>query len=161
MSTNIGKIGSCCNNYSIQNGMFVSPYLSEDINAGQYLEPKIKPYSGWASYKNNKSGQFNRQLCWKCHDFKGYPQSPGLYNLDINDKPPILPNYRAMKKADIDYQIYQAKRLSINPGSYGSDYVNYFNTQCGFLYPKRYVKGNWPDEQLIYTNVPTKRSCKN
>lgn len=157
MSTHVGRVGSCCNNYNVQSGMYLGPYLNQDINA-TIEEPRIKPYSGWASYKNVKSGQYNRQLCWTCAGFKGYPQTPGLYDLNIVDTPPPMPNYPAMAKADDHYQIYQAERLQNHPGHYGSWYVNYLNEECGSLYPKRYVKGNWPDEQLIYTNTPA-RGC--
>ena len=158
MSSYVGRVGSCCNNYNVQNGMYLGPYLAQDVNAS-ILNPRIKPYSGWASYKNVKSGQYNRQLCWTCGGFKGFPQDPGVYDLNIVDTPPPMPNYPAMKRADEFYQIYQADRLSNHPGSYGSGYVNYLNTQCGSLYPERYVKGFWPDEQLIYTNTPA-RGCR-
>lgn len=157
MSTYVGKVGSCCNNYNVQNQMFIGPYAFQDINA-TILYPRIKPYSGWASYKNVKSGQYNRQLCWTCKDFKGYPQTPGVYDLNIIDTPPALPDYYLMDVADRNYQIYQKRRMQNYPGRYGSDYVNYLTSQCGFLYPKRYIKGNWPDEQLIYTNTPA-RGC--
>ena len=111
-----------------------------------------------ASYKNVKSGQYNRQLCWNCADFKGYPQTPGVYDLNIVDTPLAMPNYKAMAKADRNYQIYQSERMSNHPGSYDGPYVNYLNEECRSVYPKRYVKGNWPDEQLIYTNTPA-RGC--
>lgn len=149
----VGNVGSCCNNYNVQSGMYMGPYLTQDMQASD-VAPKIKPYNGWASYKNVKSGQYNRQLCWRCADFKGYPQAPGVYNLNIVDTPVPMPDYKAMKIANEHYQIYQAERLHNHPGYMGSEYVNYFNDQCGSLYPRRYVKGNWPDEQLIYTNTP-------
>ena len=157
MSVYVGKVGSCCNNYNVQNNMFVGPYASQDVNAS-ILQPRIKPYSGWASYKNNKSGQFNRQLCWKCSDFKGYPQAAGVYPLNIVDTPPLIPNYKVQEIADKNYQIYQAERMKNDPGSYGTNHVNYLNTTCGKVYPKQYVKGHWPDEQLLYTNTP-KNGC--
>ena len=82
MSTYVGRVGSCCNNYNTQSNMFIGPYLVQDMNASA-LKPRIKPYSGWASYKNVISGQYNRQLCWNCADFKGYPQTAGVYDLNI------------------------------------------------------------------------------
>ena len=157
MSTYVGRVGSCCNNYNVQNGMYIGPYLSEDMPTSA-VEPRIKPYSGWASYKNVKSGQYNRQLCWNCAGFIGYPQTPGVYDLNIVNTPLPMPNYEAMAEADRRYQIYQARRMSNDPGTYSGPYVNYLNEDCGFMYPKRYVKGNWPDEQLIYTNTPS-RGC--
>ena len=157
MSSYVGKVGSCCNNYNVQNGMFNGPYLNQTINTS-ILEPRIKPYSGWASYKNNISGQFNRQLCYNCYDFKGYPQTPGLYPVNIQNSKLPRPNPNNLKLADDFYQIYQAERLSNDPGSYNSNYVNYLNNQSSYLYPKRYVKGHWPDEKLIFTNTPT-NSC--
>lgn len=157
MSTYVGRVGSCCNNYSYQDGMFIAPYYNQDIEATA-LDPRIKLYSGWASYKNNKSGQYNRQICWKCKDFKGFPQDPGVYDLNIVDTPSPLPDYKAMADADKLYQDYQRRRMSNHPGAYGTGYVNYLNYQCGNLYPKRYVKGNWPDEQLEFTNTPL-NSC--
>ena len=153
----VGRVGSCCNNYNTQSNMFIGPYLVQDVNA-DVMNPRIKAYSGWASYKNAKSGQYNRQLCWNCADFKGFPQAPGVYDLNIVDTPPALPDWSAMALADKNYQTYQRERMMNNPGSYGTNYVNYLNSQCGNLYPKRYVKGNWPDEQLIYTNTPA-RGC--
>ena len=158
MSTYVGRVGSCCNNYNVSNGMMVAPYEAHDVLASS-MGPRIKAYSGWASYKNVKSGQYNRQHCWKCADFKGFPQSPGVYDRNIVDTPPPMPNFAAMKAANDQYQVYQAARMSNGPGSYGSGYVNYLNTECGALYPKRYVKGNWPDEYLIYTNTPA-NGCK-
>lgn len=153
MSTYVGRVGSCCNNYNYQSGMFLGPYLTQDVNADTQ-KPRVKPYSGWASYKNVKSGQYNRQLCWNCGDFKGFPQTPGVYDLNIVDTPIPLPNQRAMNQADLHYQIYQAQRLRNSSGN-----CNYLNDNCsGKIYPKRYVKGNWPDEQLIYTNTPA-RGC--
>lgn len=157
MSSYVGRVGSCCNNFNVQSGMYLGPYLNQDVTT-DVLKPRIKPYSGWASYKNNKSGQFNRQLCWTCAGFKGFPQTAGTYDLNIVDTPLPLPDYQAMALADKHYQIYQADRLSNHPGRYGSKYVNYLNTECGSLYPQQYVKGNWPDEQLIYTNTPA-RGC--
>lgn len=151
------RVGSCCNNYNTQDGMFIGPYLTQDMPASA-INPRIKPYSGWASYKNVKSGQYNRQLCWRCADFKGFPQTPGVYDLNIADTPSPMPDYSAMQKADTFYQIYQAERMRNHPGSYTGDYVNYLNFDCGSLYPQHYVKGYWPDEQLIYTNTPA-RGC--
>jgi len=151
----IGKVGSCCNNYNTSSGMYTGPYMSQDVNADITM-PRIKPYSGWASYKNNKSGQFNRQLCWTCSDFKGFPQTPGVYDLNIINTPLPLPDYNKMRQANFNYLQYQARRMSNHPGAYGTDYVNYLTSECGFMYPKRYEKGNWPDEQLIYTNTPFK-----
>ena len=144
------SVGSCCNNFNVQSNMYLGPYLNQDINA-TVLTPRVKPYSGWSSYKNVKSGQYNRQLCWTCSGFKGFPNSAGVYDLNIVDTPPALPNYRAMANADFNYQIYQKTRMS-------NGYNNYLDSKCGSLYPRRYVKGNWPDEQLIYTNTPT-RGC--
>jgi hypothetical protein len=156
MSTHVGNVGVVGNNHNVQNGMYVGPYLTQDMPASA-MDPRIKPYGGWASYKNVKSGQYNRQLCWSCADFKGFPQAPGVYNLNIVDTPLAMPNRPAMNLADNFYQTYQAERMSNHPGQVGSGYVNYLNEQCGALYPRRYVKGYWPDEQLIYTNTPAPR----
>ncbi len=153
MSTHVGRVGSCCNDTNYHSGMLIDPYMVQDINA-EVLMPRIKPYSGWASYKNVKSGQYNRELCWTCAGYRGFPQAAGVYDLNIVDGPPALPNPQKWKETDERYQRYQAARMSNDPGSYGSGYVNYLNNQCGALYPRQYVKGNWPDEQLIYTNTP-------
>jgi len=153
MNSYVGRVGSCCNNFNYKDGMLIGPYQAQNFLATD-LNPRIKPYSGWASYKNVKSGQYNRELCWPCKDFKGYPQTPGVFDLNIVNSPPALPNYAEMQRKDTEYQIYQAERMENHPGSYGGEYVNYLNNQCGYLYPKRYVKGYWPDEQLIYTNTP-------
>lgn len=154
MSTHVGTVGTCCNQPNVINGMFNGPFFVQDQYAESML-PRVKAYSGWSSYKNVKSGQYNRTSCWKCHDFKGFPQTPGVYDLNIVDTPPRPDPTRAQQlAADKRYQVYQAVRMNNNPGRYGSNHVNYLNSQCGSLYPKRYIKGNWPDEQLIYTNTP-------
>lgn len=149
MSTHVGRVGSCCNNYNYQAGMFLAPYLAQDVST-EVLMPQIKPYTGWASYKNVKSGQYNRQQCWTCGSMKGFPQEVGLYNLNIVNTPLPRPDYAAMAEADLRYQVYQERRMN-NAPSVGN---NYLTPSFGTVYPKRYVKGNWPDEQLIYTNVP-------
>lgn len=153
MNSYIGRVGSCCNNFNYVDGMLIKPYLAQSVYATE-LNPRIKPYSGWASYKNVKSGQYNRQLCWPCNNFKGFPQTPGVFDLNIVNSPPALPDFAAQRAADEQYQIYQAERMRNHPGKYGTGYVNYLNHQCGSVYPKRYVKGNWPDEQLVVTNTP-------
>lgn len=149
MSTHVGRVGSCCNNYNYQAGMFTAPFNPVDVST-DILLPQIKPYSGWASYKNVKSGQYNRQMPWTCGAMKGFPQEVGVYNLNIVDTPLPRPDYAAMAEANLRYQIYQQRRMSNTPST-GS---NYLTQSYGTVYPKRYVKGNWPDEQLIYTNVP-------
>jgi hypothetical protein len=147
----------CCNNFNYQGGMYMGPYLPQEMPASA-MNPRIKPYSGISSYKNVKSGQYNRQLCWPCADFKGFPQAPGVYNLNIVDTPPPMPDYNAMKLADFNYQIYQNRRMQNSSIIYNKKgenvYSNYLDTCCGNLYPNQYVKGNWPDEKLIYTNAP-------
>lgn len=148
----------CCNNGNVQSGMFMGPYLTQDVDAYAALNPRLKMNSGWSNYKNVKSGNYNRQPCWRCAGFKGFPQAPGVYPLNIVDTPVPLPNRHAMDIADRNYQIYQAARLSNNPGSYCGRHVNYLNNDHAFVYPERYVKGYWPDEQLIYTNT-AKGSC--
>ena len=155
MSIQIGKVGSCCNNYDVRDGMFVAPYTqSSNTIPIDAIKPRLKANTGWSNYKNVKSGQYNRQSCWKCADFKGIPDAPGVYDLNITDVSIPEPNFAGMKQADAQYQEYQAFRMQNNPGCYGTDHVNYLNNQCAKVYPKRYMKGNWPDEQLIYTNAP-------
>lgn len=126
-----------------------------DVNVN-ILQPRIKMPGGISNYMNVKSGNYNRQICGQCLSFKGFPQAPGVYNVDINDMPSSLPNYRELENQQLRLAIYQAERMSNHPGSYRSGgYVNYLNTECNKLYPKRYVKGYWPDEQLIFTNTPS------
>lgn len=117
-------------------------------------QPVVKPYSGWASYRNNKSGNFNRSLCGNCLHARGYPQAAGTYPLNIDDTP--------WRKIELErvYQPIDQERIDINTGNIGGYYVNYLNEQCKLVYPRRYVKGFWPDEQKIYTNAP-KNDCYN
>jgi len=110
--------------------------------------PHLKLNGGFSNYKNVKSGNYNRQPCWTCHDFKGFPQTPGLFDLNIVNAPQI-----SEKKLHF-HKVFQPHRLSNHPGSYNSGYVNYLNEDSSYLYPKRYIKGFWPDEQLVYTNTP-------
>jgi hypothetical protein len=153
MSTYVAQLNQCCNNFNYQRGMYMGPYLTQDIMTN-VIEPRIKPYSGWSSYKNVKSGQYNRELCWSCKDFKGFPQDPGVYNLNIINTPLNIPDYNKMKIADENYQTYQKTRMS--NFSNINNYNNYLmDNKCYYLYPKQYINGNWPDEQLIYTNTPS------
>jgi hypothetical protein len=163
MGTYVGRVGGNIN--GITDGIFTAPYALQDQQAGAY--PRVKAYTGWASYKNVKSGQYNRQLCGECLSYKGFPQDAGVYNLNISNTPPPPPNYAAMQRVNEFYQIYQADRMNNQPlgnalsanglpaGAYGSKYVNYLNAQSGSLYPQQYVKGYWPDEQLEFTSTPT------
>jgi len=133
-------------------GKHTKPFL---VQEDTFLSPRIVPYNGWDSYKNVKSGQYNRQLCWTCSNFIGYPQEPGLYNLNINygHLQPILNDERL----DNRYIEYQKRRLSNYEGvQQNGMYRNYLDSNnCNFkLYPKKYVSGNWPDQQLLYTNTP-------
>lgn len=121
------------------------------------LKPRIKAYSGWSSYKNVKSGNYNRQSCGQCLGFKGFPQTPGVYDLDIVDTPPRVNNSNN-RNIDLRYQIYQAERMSNGIHGCNSGYRNYLDEQRYNLYPQRYVKGNWPDERLIYTNTPVQKN---
>lgn len=147
-------VNSCCNNRSVQSGMFIGPYLPTDLSL-VYKIPRVKTYSGWDNYKNAKTGQYNRQVCGYCAKFKGFPQTPGVYNTRLadayaNDE---LEMYKR-EMANCRYAEYQKRRMEIYPGDVNGDYNNYFNTTCNYLYPQKYVKGNWPDEKLIYTNIP-------
>ena len=54
-----------------------------------------------------------------------------------------------------EYQQYIQRRIENHPGNWNGYYVNYLNEECGSIYPKRYVKGFWPDEQKQVTNTPT------
>jgi len=116
--------------------------------------PHLKMYSGLSSYKNVKSGNYNRQPCWTCHNFKGFPQTAGLFDLNV-----IQPNQQSYQLSTPKYYSMnsnrQAHRLDNHSGTYKSGYVNYLNQEQTYLYPKRYIKGFWPDEQLIYTNTPS------
>lgn len=145
---------SCCGsrNKNVQAGMYNGPFFVQNDIPATALNPRIKPYSGWASYKNVKSGNYNRQLCWPCGDFQGYPQTPGFFDQNIVDSPVPMPNVQQMEIADKNYIKYQRTRMQSNDSEFNKNYLN--GTTCSLLYPKKYVKGNWPDEQLIYTNTP-------
>ena len=154
-------VGSCCGNNSVRYGMFVGPYQPQDVNADSLL-PRIKPYTGISSYKNVKTGQYNREIPWTCGSYRGFPQAPGVYNLNIIDTPLQRPNMAVISAANEYYAMYQAERMRNDPGSYGisappTGYINYLNTEKYALHPLQYVKGNWPDEQLTHTNAPLKQ----
>lgn len=134
-------------NSAIMNNNLVRA-LPPSINVDVF-QPRLKATSSWANYKNAKSGNYNRQGCWACSNLKGFPQEPGVYDLNIVNQPPYLPTLPQGYS-----QEYQQRRMSNNPGSCNGGHMNYLNDQCGYLYPQQYIKGNWPDEQLIYTNVP-------
>lgn len=136
--------------------MTTVPYFVQEPTMSS-LKPRIKAYSGWSSYKNVKSGNYNRQSCGECLGFKGFPQTPGVYDMNIVDTPPTLGNPVTQGVADLKYQIYQADRMSNGIHGCCSGYRNYLDEQRYDLYPQRYVKGNWPDERLIYTNTPANR----
>jgi len=135
-------------------GMINEPYLMQDQRAFPQLTPTVVPYNGWASYKNVISGNYNRHLCWNCSTAIGFPQSPGVY--DLNIAPPagygIPTNY--IKDVNRRYADYQKIRMCNNPGNALKGYSNYHNTEQYRLPPKEYVKGWWPDEQQDVTKVP-------
>jgi hypothetical protein len=134
---------------------YTSPYSSSDTTTDNLI-PRVRPYSGWASYKNNKSGQFNRSLCWTCGQAQSFPQTPGTYPLNIDNRPVIqLPTEHQKNTLNKEYQQYIQRRIDNYPGNWNGYYVNYLNEECGSIYPKRYVKGFWPDEQKQVTNTPT------
>lgn len=113
---------------------------------------KIKAYSGWSSWKNNKSGNFGRVYCGHCLNAKSFPQSAGVYPLNIDD--------RGMEKIPIEpvYPAIDPSMVHLDSGEIGGYYVDYLNDQCGVTYPKQYVRGFWPDEQQVVTNTP-KGAC--
>lgn len=163
MAAHVASVGSCCNDFSTRYGLPTS-YNMQDQKATSLI-PRVTPYSGWASYKNVKSGQYNRHLCWNCSSAKGFPQSAGVYPVTTAN-PSIStmdPNYQ--RWVSKKYDIYQQARMCNNPNmekynvpkspySTFDQYSNYHDTTCKKLYPKRYVKGNWPDEQLELTKTP-------
>jgi len=132
-----------------------SSLYSFQENTTDNLKPRIRPYSGWASYKNNKSGNFHRSLCWTCSQATGFPQTAGLYPLNIDNTPVAnhSPTPDTIQQLQTRYDSYQQHRLSNHGGQWNGYYVNYLNDQCGNSYPRRYVKGFWPDEQKQVTNT--------
>lgn len=137
-------------NWIYANGSLVLPYAqnsgSPDIPVPS-LAPRIRPYSGWSSYKNVKSGDYNRALCWPCAKQQGFNQDPGVYPLNIDSRPPYRIPQNYINWSQEDYDAYVKRRMDIFPGNIQSSYVNYFNNQCYQLPPERYIK-TWPSELL-------------
>ena len=131
-------------------------YDLQPENSTSNLIPRIRPYSGWASYKNNKSGNFNRSLCWNCAGATSFPQTPGVYDLNIDNRPVRTDNLSNTQQQQLQdfYDQYQRHRLSNHGGQWNGYYINYLNTQCVHIPPKKYVKGYWPDEQKQVTYTP-------
>ena len=112
--------------------MILDVYLNNN-NTFSTPMPLLKKYGGLSSYKNVKSSNYNRHVCWQCHDFKGFPQTPGLYDLNVVYP---QPNVNNVEQTTIDnYKIYQTHRLSNHPGKYNSNYVNYLNYHCHHIHP--------------------------
>jgi len=119
----------------------------QDIVINNY-GPRAKLYNGWSNYMNVKSGKYNRQICYPYQKCENYPQTPGVFNLTLDY--PSIPTQK-----NFDFNTYQQKRMCNCPGTHGTAYVNYLNTEHYYLQPKEYIKGYWPSERLIYTNTPT------
>jgi len=124
--------------------------MSNSTQSFEQPDPRVKMYTGWASYKNVKSGNYNRQPCWECAGYHGYPDTPGVFNLNLTYPAPVAeapsPHFERV-------DCKPPSRCNAN-GSILTGYYNYLNTEHAVLAPRNYVKGYWPDEQLIYTNVP-------
>jgi hypothetical protein len=109
------------------------------------MQEFIAPYSGWASYKNVISGNYNRRLCWTCSTAKSFPQAAGVYPLNVTTN--VTTNEpQSNNQLNNEYLLYQEARMSNNPGTVASGYYNYHNKERYNLYPRQYVKGYWPDE---------------
>lgn len=157
MSTYVGRVGQpYSDNYVYRYGLNESSYTPPEQHVSDTW-PRILPYTGWASYKNVKSGLYNRPICTPCVFQKGFGASPGVYPMNYDNRPAAPPygiNRREMNLQQNAYEKYQDRRMSIYPGDVGTDYVNYFNNQCGYVYPKRYIKGSWPDERITENLLP-------
>jgi len=150
MSTYVDGVNP--DNDMITAGMVNYPYdpTSQDVNP-----PNFVPYSGWASYKNVISGNYNRRPCWKCNTAQGIQQDiPGVYPLNISLK---RPQEISQEQANERFRIYQETRMSNNPGIMGIN-ANYHNKERYNLYPREYVKGHWPDEQVSVTRTPVQNT---
>lgn len=159
-------------------GIITNPYEMQDQTAYPRITPTWIFPSNYHNFKNAKSGQYNRRTCDKCANFVGFPQSPGIY--PITTGPPFATNeipINYQKMVNAQYKNYQQARMCNNPGypsilgegksgtmptfkpgTCGSyripGYSNYHDKTQVNLYPKRYVKGWWPDEQQDVTNIP-------
>lgn len=134
-------------------GMVTYPY-NHDPTSDDISPPNFVPYSGWASYKNVISGNYNRRPCWKCSSAQGIQQDiPGVYPLNISLKRPQEITEEQAYILNERYRIYQETRMNNNPGIMGIN-ANYHNKERYNLYPIEYVKGHWPDEQISVTRTP-------
>ncbi len=156
MSTFVGRVGQpYSDNYIYRYNLNESSYVPPT----QYVSdtwPRILPYSGWASYKNVKSGLYNRPICTPCVHQKGFMQAPGTFPINYDNRPSAPPFGLSRQERNFQndvYANYQDRRMSLHPNSYYG-YSNYFNTDCASAYPKRYIKGSWPDEQITENILP-------
>ncbi len=153
MATHVGRVGVVGNDPLRRYNLLNEEYLMQDRITTTELTPYLVPYSGWASYKNVKSGQYNRRLCWNCHSAKSFPQAVGVYPLNVAETPPWQTTSEYVQGANAKYEDYQKHRMCNNPGVVGSGHSNWHNKERYNLYPKEYVKGWWPDEQGEVTTL--------
>lgn len=149
MSSYVAPVGKLYSNNDVYRyGLNAEQYEAQQHRTSD-LQPRVKTYGGWASYKNSKSGQYNREICSQCAQMQGFDQSPGVYPIeyDHSREPPEFGLYRNQKRQNNrDYETYQCRRMSIHPGNVFSNYNNYFNNQCGNIYPKRYVNHTYENQ---------------
>ena len=153
MSIYVGEV----NINALPSGMEL-PRIPKSTASATVEYPRLKASTGWNNYKNVKSGQYNREVCWPCSKFPGFLGQTGTYPRYISNAPPALPNEQAIQNEKAALFAYEDYRMNQHTGSCST----YLNDNVYKLYPKRYVKGNWPDEKLIYTNAPkTNPKCNN
>lgn len=109
----------------------------------------IAPYSGWSSWKNNISGNFNRRLCDTCKDSSCnaiLPNAPGVY--------PVNRVAVKVEAEALSRQPEPVRRCVKNPKNYS--YLDYpGRLEQGTPYkPVEYTRGFWPDEYLNTFNHP-------
>lgn len=123
----------------------INPTKCGSCGAKRPGETAIAPYTGWSSWKNNVSGNFNRTLCDTC---KGVcegklPNAPGLYPINRVEVPPSQ-----FARCPSDTR----KRIP-NPKNY--TYLDDPGVVLGAPYrPFKYERGWWPDEYLNTFNEP-------
>jgi hypothetical protein len=142
-------------------GIHTSPYLMNDIRATPRVESQWAFPGTLSSWKNVKSGNYNRRDCWRCQNATSpVAQGPGLYPLHPvppASYPEIPIQYQ--KDANKQYEIYQKVRMcNSTSNSCGfplpPGYSNYHDKTQFNIYPKQYIRGTWPDEMQDVTRAP-------
>jgi hypothetical protein len=126
---------------------------TRDCGINSPARTSAQMYQGWSSWKNNISGNFDRQLCSKpCSDFKGFnPSTPAWYPKNKVVYPATQVDPACLTQQAVIRGIRREHRKDPSAIWKGPGYYSYMDysgrrTQGQPLPPVDYTSGWWPGE---------------